>query len=234
MISLTHGDQSLDLFIAEPEGPGPHPTVLVCHAWGGRKDFEEDRARALAELGYVGVAVDLYGVGRRGHDQASSRGLMTELTGNPTLLQERLTRILETVADLPQVDPERISVIGYCFGGLCALLMARMGLPLQGAASFHGLLKFHPLPARPQARMLILHGQDDPMVPPQDVGLWAAEMQRIGADWTLHAYPGVMHSFTNPTANNPDFGTVYDAQADRRSWASLCHFLEQVFTPQSA
>lgn len=227
--TLQHGEQPLDLFIAEPTGPGPHPTVMICHAWSGRRAFEENKARALAELGYLAVAVDVYGVGQRGHDAASSRALMMGMVDNPDLFHERLTLIHAAVAGLPQVDAERVAVIGYCFGGMCALLMARLGLPLRAAVSFHGLLKFRALETRPQARMLVLHGQDDPMVPPQDVGAWAQEMQRIGGDWQLHAYPGVMHSFTNPAAADPSYA-LYDAQADARSWAAMQHFLREAFT----
>lgn len=216
-----------DLFVALPDGPGPHPAVLVCHAWSGRKDFEEDRARALAALGYVGIGVDLYGIGRRGTDRASCSALMGELTGAPERLRARLAAALTAAQAIDGVDPERVGVIGFCFGGLCALLMARMGLPLRGAVSFHGLLKLGaPLDRRPVAPMLILHGQDDPMVPPEDVGAWAAEMKRIGADWQLHAYPGVVHAFTNPAAADPAFGTVYDADADRRSWRTMRRFFE--------
>ena len=132
--------------------------------------------------------------------------------------------------DLPIDHGTGIGAIGFCFGGLCSLLMARMGLPMRGAISFHGLLEVGAgLDAKPKARMLVLHGQDDPMVPPAKVGAWAEEMKRIGADWQLHAYPGVMHAFTNPAANDPKFGTVYDAGADGRSWASAKAFLAEVF-----
>lgn len=230
IISYSEGDDAFDAFVVEPEGEGPKPAVLVCHAWGGRSEFDEDKARALAELGYVAAAVDVYGVGKRGTDQASSSALMTPLVEKPNLLRRRLTAAFQAVRTLDNVDPDRIGSIGFCFGGLCSLLMARMGLPMRGAISFHGLLEVGAgLDAKPKARMLVLHGQDDPMVPPAKVGAWAEEMKRIGADWQLHAYPGVMHAFTNPAANDPKFGTVYDAGADARSWASAKAFLAEVF-----
>jgi len=224
------GDATFDIAIARPEGGGPHPAVLVCHAWGGRDDFAEQSARRLASLGYIGAAIDLYGVGRRGTDRATSAALMTELVRAPEELRARLSAAFEAVRSLHGVDAERMASIGYCFGGMCAILAARMGLPLRGSVSFHGLLKVGAgLDSRPTARLLVLHGQDDPMVPPSDIGTFAAEMLRIDAEWQLHAFPGVMHAFTNPAANDPDFGTVYDADADRRSWQEMTRFLQDVF-----
>ena len=204
--------------------------MLVCHAWGGRDAFAEDKARALASLGYVGVAIDLYGVGRRGHDRAGRGALMGELVGAPATLRRRLQAAFEQTTSLTGVDHERIGCIGFCFGGLCALLCARMGLPMRGVVSFHGLLKIgEPLDADVTARMLVLHGQDDPMVATEDVAAFAAEMHRIGSVWQLCAHPGVVHAFTNPVANDPDFGTVYDESADRRSWEQMRRFLADVF-----
>jgi dienelactone hydrolase len=227
-IDYTEGEDRFDAILARPEIPGPRPAVLVCHAYRGRDAFAEGKARDLAGLGYVGAAIDLYGVGRRGTDRASSQALMTELVSDPPRLRRRLAAAYAAVRALPGVDPERTGAIGFCLGGMCALLLARMGLPLRAVVSFHGLLKIGPgLDERVRARLLVLHGQDDPMVPPADVGAFAAEMKRIGADWQLHAYPGVMHAFTNPQANDPGSGTVYDADADRRSWSEMTRFLAE-------
>jgi len=229
LIPYSEGGDNFDAVVAYPEGAGPHPAILVCHAYGGRDDFAENKARALADLGYIGAAIDLYGVGRRGHDRASSQALMMPLVNDPASLRRRLTAAHRAVRDLQAVDGDRMGAIGFCFGGMCAILCARMGLPLRGVVSFHGLLKIgEPLDARVHARVLVLHGQDDPMAPPSDVGLFAEEMKRIGADWQLHAYPGVMHAFTNPRANDPALGTVYDEDADRRSWSEMRHFLAEV------
>ena len=228
LISYKEGDDEFDAFVATPDGGGDKPAVLVCHAWGGRDAFAEDKARKLAELGYVGAAIDIYGVGVRGTDNESSAALMTPLIEKPDLLRRRLTASFQAVRTADGVDPERMASIGFCFGGLCSLIMARMGLPMRGAVSFHGLLKVGaPLESKPKARMCVLHGQDDPMVPPEDVGAWAAEMKRVDADWQFHAYPGTMHAFTVPEANDPGFGTVYNAEADRRSWATMKAFLAE-------
>lgn len=227
-IPYREGDADFDLAIARPEAPGPHPAVLVCHAFGGRDAFAEDRARRLAELGYLGAAIDLYGIGKRGTDRESSRALMMELIGDPPLLRRRLQAAYERVRAQPGVDPERMGAIGFCFGGLCAILLARMGLPLRAVVSFHGLLKIgESLGETVRARILLEHGADDPMVPPADLATFAEEMQRCRAEWTLHAYPGVVHAFTNPNANDPDFGTIYNADADRRSWQHLTRFFAE-------
>ncbi len=230
LVPYREGEDHFDAFIARPEGQGPHPAVLVCHMFGGRDDFAEEKARKLAELGYVGAAIDLYGLGQRGTDRASSQALMMPLIQDPPRLRRRLAAAYQAVRLLDGVDPDRMGAIGFCFGGLCALLSARMGLPLRGVVSFHGLLKIgERLDAKVHAKILVLHGQDDPMAPPSDVGAFAEEMKRIDADWQLHAYPGVMHAFTNPVANDPGFGTVYHAETDRRSWVEMTRFFEDVF-----
>ena len=226
-VTFSVGDDDFDIFVARPEGPGPHPTVLVCHAWGGRKEFEENKARNLAELGYIGVAVDVYGVGKRGDDMASCQALMTPLVSEPAVLRGRLQAAYDAVRVIDGVDTSRMGVIGFCFGGLCSILAARMGLDLRAAVSFHGLLKIgEPLETKPRARILVLHGQDDPMVPPTQVAEFGEEMKRIDASWQLHSYAGVLHAFTNPDANDPGFGAVYDADADARSWKAMQRFFE--------
>jgi len=230
VVPYTLDGSPFDVFVARPERGGARPAVLVVHAFAGREAFAEGKAHALAELGYVGAAIDLYGVGRRGTDRPTSQALMMELIGNPPLLRKRIAAAFEAVRAIVGVDQDRIGAIGFCFGGMCALLSARMGLPMRGVVSFHGLLKLgEPLGEKVPARMLVLHGQDDPMVPPADVAAFAEEMKRIHADWQLHAYPGVVHAFTNPAANDPGFGTVYDAGADQRSWMEMKRFFEEVF-----
>ncbi|MBK8996230.1 MAG: dienelactone hydrolase family protein [Myxococcales bacterium] len=230
LLRYSEGGQDFDAFIARPSGPGPHPAVLICHAWAGRDAFAENKARALAELGYVGAAIDVYGVGRRGHDTASNQALMMPLIADPPTLRRRLGAAFEAVSGVAGVDRARIGSIGFCFGGLCSLLTARMGLPLVGVVSFHGLLKIgEKLEHKARARILVLHGQDDPMVPPADVGAFAEEMKRIDANWALEAYAGVKHAFTNPEARDPHLGMAYDAGADARSWLAMRRFFSDVF-----
>jgi dienelactone hydrolase len=230
LVSYSEGGQAFDAFVARPSGTGRHPAVMICHAWGGRDELMESKAKALAELGYIGVAIDLYGVGKRGHDTASSQALMMPLVNDPATLRSRLAASFEAVRGVSGVDQDRIGTIGFCFGGMCSILTARMGLPLRGVVSFHGLLKIgEKLDTKPKGRILVLHGQDDPMAPPADVGAFAEEMKRIDADWALEAYRGVQHAFTNPAANDGVLGLFYNAEADRRSWIAMKRFFGDVF-----
>ncbi len=131
---------------------------------------------------------------------------------------------------LPQVDARRVAAMGYCFGGMCVLDLARSGADVRGVVSIHGLLKPNGLPPAKNipAKVLILHGYDDPMAPPEDVLAIGKEFTQVGADWQLHAYGGTMHSFTNPAANNPAAGMKYNEKAQRRSWHSLIQHLDEV------
>ena len=209
----------------------PRPTVLICHAWAGRSEFEGDKAKAIAELGYTGVAIDLYGKGVLGTSAAENEALMTPFVQDRAMLQARLNSIVDIVKGQPECNASRVAAIGFCFGGLCVLDLARARADVNGVVSFHGLLGAPGNTSDNQinAKVLALHGWDDPMAPPNDVEKFGQEMTAAKADWQLHAYGGVMHAFTNPAANDPDFGTVYDANADRRSWVAMTNFLAELF-----
>jgi dienelactone hydrolase len=209
----------------------PQPAVLVAHAWAGRGSFELQKARELAALGYVGIAIDVYGKGILGTGPEQNASLMNPLVQDRSgKLLPRLQAALLACAAQEPVHAARMAAIGYCFGGLCVLDMARANLPLRGVASFHGLLMppNTPTARNPQAKVLILHGHADPMVSMDSVAGIASELTDAGADWQLHMYGNAMHSFTNPAANDPGFGTVYDHSADQRSWHSLQAFLSEV------
>jgi len=207
------------------------PGVMVCHAWAGRSEFEIGEARTIAEEGYAAFAVDLYGKGVLGKSKDENMKLMTPFMQDRVMLQARLKVALKAFGDQDEVDSKRIAAIGFCFGGLCALDMARSGADVLAVASFHGL--FTPpgntTGNRIKAKVLALHGNDDPMVPHAQVMAFADEMTAAGADWQIHMYGKTMHAFTNPEANDPAFGTVYNETADRRSWQSLDNLLEEIF-----
>jgi dienelactone hydrolase len=212
------------------DGPEAKPAVLICHAWAGQGDLERARADELADLGYVGVAIDVYGKGLRGGTPDENRALMGPLMADRALLQRRLLAAVDAVAEMAVVDRTRMAAIGFCFGGLCALDLARSGAALRGVVSFHGL--FHPSPLDKKkivAKVLALHGFDDPMAKPDAMLAFANEMTEAGVDWQLHAYGGTMHAFTNPKANDPGFGTVYNERADRRSRRAMESFLAEIF-----
>ena len=210
---------------------GPRPGVLIAHTWAGCGSFERGRAAAVAGLGYVALAADLYGGGIVGASAEENARRMGELLADRALLLRRMAAALQWLKALECVDPARTAAIGYCFGGLCVLDLARSGAEFRAAVSFHGLLDPpHGLAAEQvRARVLVLHGWDDPMVKPESVRALADELTLAGADWQIHAYGRTVHAFTNPAADNPALGTLYDARADRRSWASMRRFLGDSF-----
>ncbi|MDO9213866.1 MAG: dienelactone hydrolase family protein [Methylococcales bacterium] len=231
-ISYMDGDTVLEAFFAFDDAlSARRPAVLVSHAWGGRDEFAADKARKLAELGYVGFALDMYGKGVLGKSPEESMALMQPFMGNRAMLQQRITAALRAVKLLPWVDDSNIAAIGFCFGGLCVLDLARTGVELKGVVSFHGLLDIptdtavHPI----KAKVLALHGYDDPMASQNKVIDFQEEMNELGADWQLHSYGHTLHAFTNPLANNPDDGKLYNAVADRRSWLAMQNFLAEIF-----
>ena len=209
----------------------PRPGVLVSHTIRGRTDFEDQKALALAELGYVGLSIDLYGVQTRDSDIDTFRDLMMGLRNNRPALQSQLLVWLEVIRKQPEVDAENIAAIGYCFGGLCVLDIARTGADVRGVASFHGLFTApgNTVNNRISARVLAMHGWEDPLATPDHVVALATELTGMGADWQIHAYGNTLHAFTNPVANDKVAGTVYNMNADRRSWVAMQNFLEELF-----
>ena len=210
---------------------GRRPAVLICHAWGGRDAFVADKARKLAALGYVGFALDMYGKGVLGSGTEENAKLMQPFMEDRNKLQQRMKAALNAVKLLPWVDDSKIAAMGFCFGGLCVLDLARTGVDIKGVVSFHGLLG---TPGNTQgnkikAKILALHGRDDPMAPPDLVLAFQEEMTLAGADWQFVSYGNTVHAFTNPVANDPGFGTVYQADADRRSWQAMENFYAEIF-----
>ena len=226
------GDVVLEAFFAFDDAlSGPRPTVLINHTWVGRDDFVAEKAKKLAALGYVGFAVDMYGKGVLGANPEQNMKLMQPFMADRDMLQKRMLAALAAVKLMPWVDDGKIAAIGFCFGGLCALDLARTGTDIKGVVSFHGLLA---APGNTQgnaikAKILALHGRDDPLVPVDQVLAFEQEMTEAGADWQLHSYGNTMHGFTNPLANDPAFGAVYQPDADRRSWLAMQNFLAEIF-----
>ena len=231
-VSYLDGDVLLEAFFAFDDSfSGRRPAVLINHTWVGRDDFVAEKAKRLAALGYVGFAVDMYGKGVLGSCAEENAKLMQPFMDNREMLQKRMLAALYAVKLMPWVDDSKIAAIGFCFGGLCSLDLARTGADLKGVVSFHGLLSAQGNTQNNaiKAKILALHGHDDPMVPVEQVIAFEQEMTKVGADWQLHTYGQTMHAFTNPVANNPDFGTVYQPDADRRSWLAMENFLTEVF-----
>jgi dienelactone hydrolase len=229
-IEYRDGETLLEGFFCFDESmPGPRPTVLICHTAGGRDEFVERKARRLAWQGYACFALDNYGKGVRGGSFEENQRLMAPFMQDRRRLLTRLRAGLSTATSLPIVDSRRIAVMGFCFGGLCALDLARADADIRGAVSFHGLLKPSGFTEpKIRAKVLMMHGYDDPLAPPEDVLAVAQEFTAAGADWQLHTYGHTVHAFTNPKAQNRDGGLQYDEAADRRSWHTLEEFLGEV------
>lgn len=231
-IDYKHGDVDLEGHVAWDDAlQGKRPGVMIAHAWAGRSALENAKAEALAELGYVGFAMDNFGKGVLGRTTEENSALIQPFLEDRALLQSRLQNALATLRGLAEVDPTRVAAIGFCFGGLCVLDLARTGADVNGVVSFHGLFAAPGNTAgnKIRARVLALHGWDDPMATPDQVLNLAEELTSMQADWQIHAYGNTMHAFTNPEARDPKLGTVYNPLADRRSWNSMRDFLSEVF-----
>jgi dienelactone hydrolase len=231
LIDYEHDGVALEgLMVVDEETSGPRPGVLVAHAWGGRGEHEAEAARRLAGLGYAGFALDVFGKGVSGGTPEENTALIAPFLEDRPMLQARMLAAVSTLQEQAEVDSARIAAIGYCFGGLCVLDLARSGADVCGVVSLHGLFTPpEPPPGRRiRAKVLALHGHEDPMVPVEAVVALESELTAAGADWQIHVYGGTMHAFTNPNANDPSFGTVYNAAADRRSWVATAAFLAEV------
>lgn len=233
-VTYTDGPVDCRGFAAYPEEyEKPMPCVLVAHDWTGRDQAACNKAIELAKMGYVGFAIDMYGNARLGKNKTENRALMSPLREERKKLVSRIRSAFDAAGQLSCVDQKNIAAIGYCFGGLCVLDLARSGAEVKGVVSFHGLLLSSPVfnhSKKIQAKILVLHGYDDPLVPPEQVQQFTEEMTARQADWQVHMYGHTAHSFTNPLANDDEMGLHYNKTADERSWASMLVFLQEVFS----
>ena len=222
---------TLEAFVARPDHDQPVPVVMVAHMWAGRVPFVEDVARRMANLGYVGFALDLYGKGVVAQDKQECERRMQPFMQDRAMLQRCLLAAEEVALSLDNVDTAKYAAIGYCFGGLCVQDLARVSDRLLGAVSFHGLLTMPGNIGWPynRARMLILHGNDDPLVNAGEEETIKRQMSDAGVDWQFVSFGNTVHAFTNPVANDPEFGTVYSPSADCRSWGYMTQFLTEIF-----
>lgn len=207
------------------------PSVIIIPTVMGITDLEIGFARDLVGRGYNALVADIFGKKFRGAERDVMFGEMNRLGGDRASLRDRLLSILELARAQSEMDSGRIAAIGFCFGGKCALDLARSGAEIAGVASFHGL--FDPTglpPEKIKAKVVAFHGWDDPMVPPEAVVALANELTDAGCDWQIHAYGHTGHGFTNPKASDLGIdGVYYTAPAARRSFASLYLFLGELF-----
>ncbi len=232
-VEYRQGDTRLVGYLAYPkDAKGPLPGILVVHAWMGLDDYAKRRTAQLAELGYIAFAADIYGDGKIAADPKEAGALSSSYKKDRALLRARTAAGLATLKAQPGVAADKIAAIGYCFGGMAVLELARSGADLAGVVSFHGVLDTPtPEDARNiRAKVLALHGADDPYVPPDQVAAFENEMRKTGVDWQLVAYGGAVHSFTNPASGSDNSkGAAYNASADARSWVAMQQFFNELF-----
>ncbi len=216
-------------FVAYPD-KDKAPLILIAPSWAGRDEFVKDKARELAQEGFVAMAIDMYGEAKVGSSTEENQSMMTPLVEDRDKLKGIVNAALEAGKQLDEVDNSKVAAIGYCFGGLVVLDLARSGSNVCGVVSFHGLLMDSEISQNGiKSKILVLHGERDPMVPLSMVDEFQKEMTEAGADWQLHSYGNAYHAFTNKEANDPNLGTQYNKDADRRSWKSMMNFFEEIF-----
>ncbi len=212
--------------------PGKRPGVLVVHEAWGLGEHVMERAEMLANMGYVALCADIYGDRKQISTMEEVMAVAGDLRANPQKLRSRARAAVAALAAHPMVDAHRLGGIGFCFGGTTVLELARDGVELKGVVAFHGGLETQ-APAQTgavKASVLVCTGADDPMIPPAQVNAFEDEMRKSGADWQVISYGGTVHSFTNPKADGSVApGILYNASADKRSWAAMTNFFKEVF-----
>jgi dienelactone hydrolase len=206
---------------------GKRPGVLVVHEWWGLNDYARKRAEMLAELGYVALAVDMYGNGKQASHPEDAGKFAGEVMSNMSNMKARFLSAMEFLKQQEHVDARQIAAIGYCFGGGVVLAMAREGVDLKAVVSFHGSLATrHPAEkGKVKARILVCNGADDKFVTAEEIKKFKDEMKAAGADFKFVNYPGAIHSFTNPGATEMGkkftMPIAYNEKADKESWAEM-------------
>lgn len=220
--------------VYKDSGQEKRPAVLVVHEWWGLNDYSKRRARELADLGYVAMAVDMFGNGQTASSPDEAMKLAGPFYQDPQLTKTRLDAALVKLKTFPQVDTSNIAAIGYCYGGYTVLNAAKLGEPLKGVVSFHGNLGgVKPDKNLLKARVLVLHGEADPIVKQDEVSQFRKQMDSVGANYTFKSFPNAKHAFTNPAADSVEnkfhIGVGYNADADRQSWNDMKDFLRGLF-----
>jgi dienelactone hydrolase len=227
-----HAGTACEGYWAFDEGKsGKRPGVLVAHEWNGLQDYVKKRTQMLAEMGYVAFAADIFGKGVRAKSFPECEKISAPYYQDRGLTRGRAQAGLDLLAKHPNVDTSKMAAIGYCFGGIVVLELARSGAPLKGVVAFHGQLN---TPNAADAKnikgkVLVLHGAIDPVVPPAEVAAFEKEMEDAKVDWQLVAYGGAVHTFTNwnlPTTGMP---AAYNEKADKRSWLAMQNFFQEIF-----
>lgn len=234
-VSYSAGDLTMNGYIAYDENmQGERPGILVVHEWWGHDEHARNSAEKLAELGYVALAVDMYGNGRMADHPEDAMQFSGEVMGNFDEAQMRFQAAIETLQNHSMVNTDQIGAIGYCFGGSVILAMTHAGVDLDGVVAFHAGLQ---LPVMPEEKVdteiLILNGADDPMVSNEDIENLTSMYDDLDISYNIVNYEGATHAYTNPAADSlgQEFGLplAYDAEADEQSWERMKTFFDELF-----
>lgn len=228
--SYYDGQHELEAFVASPDKI-KCPVVILCHGWAGRDSFICEKARELAEWGYLGFCLDMYGKGILGSSKEENAALKLPFIEDRALLERRLLRAFEIASSLPNAKSNQIAVLGFGFGGLCALDLARTNADIKGAVSIYGhFSKQSASISRPiKTKILILHGYDDPIVSQTELHHFMKELNDNRVDWQAQIFGGTMHAFATPGTNFPKSGLLYNSSSAMRSWAAVRNFLGEIF-----
>lgn len=230
-IAYEHAGTQFKGYLAwDDQQTGPRPGVLVVHEWWGLNDYARGRAEALAKLGYVAFALDMYGAGKSTKQPAQAKEWVGEVRSDVQKWRARALAGLNVLKQQPNVDPEKLAAIGYCFGGSTAVQLAYAGAPVKGVVSFHGALVPPPAGQAIKPQVLICTGAADSSIPAAQLEAFAIGMEEVKAKYEMIVFGGARHSFTNPNAG--EFGIeniAYQAEADHRSWANMQLFFNELF-----
>ena len=232
-IPYNHGEVALEGVLAWDDAKeGKRPGILVVHEWWGLNEYARTRAEQLAALGYVAVAVDMYGKGKVTTHPDEARQWMQQTTANVKMWQARANEGFRLLQTNPLVDQTRLAAIGYCFGGATVMQMVYDGAPVKGVVSFHGSLPLPPAysAVKSSVKILIAHGEADPFLSQDHIRKFKHALDEAGLDWHMVIFGGAQHGFTNPSANQYGMnGVQYQEQADRRSWEHMKMFFDELF-----
>jgi dienelactone hydrolase len=233
IVEYREGDTVCEGYLAYDDAKsGKRPGVLVAHEWNGCGEYMHKRCQMLAELGYVAFAADIFGKGNRAKTFPECEAISKAYYEDRQLTRRRAKAALDQLTRQPNVDASKVAAIGYCFGGIVVLELARSGADVKGSVAFHGQLST-PNPADAKnikGKVLICHGAIDPVVPPSEVAAFEKEMEDAKVDWQFIAYGGAMHTFTNwslPTTPPPGMPAAYNEKADKRSWQAMRDFFAE-------
>ncbi len=230
ILNYQAGDVQAQGFLAQPENPDRQaPAILLVPMWTGRVEFIDNKAKEMAQRGMTALAVDLYGNGQLAKDKDEAASLMQELMDDRSELHRRINAGFDTLCE-QVVAKDKIIAIGYCLGGLVVQDLARTNDQVAGVVSVHGLMNKPEVTTAEHwtAKVLLLHGAKDPMVSDEDWLQLRDEMSQAGCDWQKHDFGLAYHAFTTPGANDPDFGTVYNSDAHRRSEQLISDFIAEI------